>query len=66
MEGQTLFIGDRLRALREERKLSQGDIEKKTGLLRCYVFRVENGDTIPAVETQSVACVKIVRKYGGK
>jgi transcriptional regulator with XRE-family HTH domain len=51
MEGQTLFIGDRLRALREEKKLSQGDIEKKTGLLRCYVSRVENGHTIPAVET---------------
>jgi transcriptional regulator with XRE-family HTH domain len=40
-----------LRALREEKKLSQGDIEKKTGLLRCYVSRVENGHTVPAVET---------------
>jgi len=32
-----MIIGDRLRALREEKKLSQGDIEKRTGLLRCYV-----------------------------
>jgi transcriptional regulator with XRE-family HTH domain len=40
-----------LRAIREEKKLSQGDIEKRTGLLRCYVSRVENGHTVPAVET---------------
>jgi transcriptional regulator with XRE-family HTH domain len=46
-----LIIGERLCALREEKKLSQGDIEKKTGLLRCYVSRVENGHTIPSVET---------------
>lgn len=46
-----MLIGDRLRAIREEKKLSQGDIEKRTGLLRCYVSRVENGHTVPAVET---------------
>src|SRR5947199_1286997 len=46
-----MIIGDRLRALREEKKLSQGDIEKRTGLLRCYISRVENGHTVPAVET---------------
>ncbi len=46
-----MIIGDRLRALREERKLSQGDIEKRTGLLRCYISRVENGHTVPAIET---------------
>jgi transcriptional regulator with XRE-family HTH domain len=46
-----MLIGYRLRSLREEKKLSQGDIEKRTGLLRCYVSRVENGHTIPAVET---------------
>jgi transcriptional regulator with XRE-family HTH domain len=46
-----MIIGERLRALREEKKLSQGDIEKKTGLLRCYVSRVENGHTVPSVET---------------
>jgi transcriptional regulator with XRE-family HTH domain len=46
-----LIIGDRLRALREEKEFSQGDIEKKTGLLRCYISRVENGHTVPAIET---------------
>ncbi len=44
-------IGNRLHALREAKKLSQGDIEKRTGLLRCYVSRVENGHTIPGLET---------------
>jgi transcriptional regulator with XRE-family HTH domain len=37
--------------MREEKKLSQGDIEKRTGLLRCYISRVENGHTVPAIET---------------
>jgi transcriptional regulator with XRE-family HTH domain len=46
-----MIIGDRLRELREAKQLSQGDIEKRTGLLRCYVSRVENGHTVPAVET---------------
>ncbi len=46
-----MIIGERLRTLREEKKLSQGDIEKRTGLLRCYISRVENGHTVPAIET---------------
>ena len=46
-----MIIGERLRELREEKKLSQGDIEKRTGLLRCYISRVENGHTVPAIET---------------
>jgi len=46
-----MVIGDRLRGLRESKKLSQGDIEKRTGLLRCYISRVENGHTVPAVST---------------
>jgi transcriptional regulator with XRE-family HTH domain len=37
--------------MREEKHFSQGDIEKKTGLLRCYISRVENGHTVPAIET---------------
>ena len=44
-------IAYRLRSLREQKKLSQGDLEKRTGLLRCYISRVENGHTVPAVET---------------
>jgi len=46
-----MVIGDRLKALREHKKLSQGDIERRTGLLRCYISRVENGHTVPAIET---------------
>ncbi len=46
-----MMIADRLRALREHKNLSQGDIEKRTGLFRCYISRVENGHTVPAIET---------------
>ena len=46
-----MLVGDRLRALREQKNLSQGHIEKRTGLLRSYVSRVENGHTVPSIET---------------
>jgi transcriptional regulator with XRE-family HTH domain len=46
-----MVIGDRLRQLREQKNMSQGDIEERTGLLRCYVSRVENGHTVPAIDT---------------
>ena len=46
-----MIIADRLRTLREEKKFSQDEIENRTGLLRCYISRVENGHTVPAVET---------------
>lgn len=46
-----MVIGRRLRKLREDKSLSQGDIEKRTGLLRCYISRVENGHTVPSLET---------------
>lgn len=49
--GGVISIGDRLRAMREARKLSQTDLERRTGLLRCYISRVENGHTVPSVET---------------
>jgi transcriptional regulator with XRE-family HTH domain len=48
---ESMVIGDRLRELREAKELSQGDIEKRTGLLRCYISRVENNHTVPAVNT---------------
>jgi transcriptional regulator with XRE-family HTH domain len=44
-------VGDRLKQFRELRGLSQGKIEERTGLLRCYISRVENGHTVPSVET---------------
>lgn len=46
-----MVIGTRLRSLREKKGMSQGDIEKSTGLLRCYISRIENGHTIPSLET---------------
>jgi transcriptional regulator with XRE-family HTH domain len=46
-----MVIGERFRQLREAKKLSQGDIEKRTGLLRCYTSRVEKSHTVPTVET---------------
>ena len=46
-----MVIGDRLKESREAKELSQGEIEKRTGLLRCYVSRVENNHTVPSVET---------------
>jgi len=46
-----MLIGNRLKELRESKELSQGDIEKRTGLLRCYISRVENGHTVPSVST---------------
>jgi transcriptional regulator with XRE-family HTH domain len=46
-----MVISDRLRAIREQKDLSQGDIEERTGLKRCYVSGAENGHTIPSIET---------------
>jgi transcriptional regulator with XRE-family HTH domain len=46
-----MLIGTRLRQLREQKHMSQGDIENRTGLLRCYISRVENGHTVPSLET---------------
>jgi transcriptional regulator with XRE-family HTH domain len=46
-----MVISDRLRTLREKKELSQGDIEQRTGLQRSYISRVENGHTVPSIET---------------
>jgi|ERR1700722_1036412 len=46
-----MVIAERLKALREQKNMSQADIERRTGLLRCYISRVENGHTVPAIET---------------
>ena len=44
-------IGITIRGYRLQKGLSQGDIEKRTGLLRCYLSRVENGHTVPSLDT---------------
>jgi transcriptional regulator with XRE-family HTH domain len=46
-----MLIGDRLKQVRESKNLSQGTIEERTGMLRCYISRVENGHTVPSIET---------------
>ena len=47
----TMNIGETIRNYRLQKGMSQGDIEKRTGLLRCYISRVENGHTVPSVDT---------------
>lgn len=47
----TMNIGETIRNFRLQKGMSQGDIEKRTGLLRCYLSRVENGHTIPSLDT---------------
>ncbi|MGH9378022.1 MAG: helix-turn-helix domain-containing protein [Terriglobia bacterium] len=46
-----MLIGERIKKFREQKGLSQGDIEKSSGLLRCYISRVEHGHTVPSLET---------------
>jgi transcriptional regulator with XRE-family HTH domain len=46
-----MVIGDRLKTLREAKNFSQGESEKRTGLLHCYISRVENGHTVPSIDT---------------
>jgi transcriptional regulator with XRE-family HTH domain len=65
-----MVIGERFKQLREEKKLSQGDIETSTGLLRCYISRVENGHTVPSVETLEKLAravgIEMYELFGGK
>ena len=66
-------IGTTIRAYRLQKGLSQGDIEKKTGLLRCYLSRVENGHTVPSLDTlakiahgaRSAHCAVFCRRHAG-
>jgi len=44
-------LGRTLKLIRIEKGMSQGDIERKTGLLRSYLSRVENGHTVPSLDT---------------
>ena len=46
-----MFIGKRIRQLREEKGLSQGDIEAVSGMLRAYISRVEHGHTVPSLDS---------------
>ncbi len=46
-----MVIGDRLRAIREAKRLSQDDIKERSGLKHSHISRVEHGHTVPSVET---------------
>ena len=60
----TVVIGDRLRALRRAKNVSQDEIEERAGLLRHYVSGVENGETVPSIETlENIACALEVPLY---
>src|SRR4051812_7182523 len=50
-EPAAMNIGVTIRSFRLQKGMSQGDIEKRTGLLRCYLSRVENGHTVPSIDT---------------
>ena len=52
-------VGDQVREMRKQRNLSQRDVETRTGLLRCYISRVENDHTVPSIETLE----KMVRAF---
>jgi transcriptional regulator with XRE-family HTH domain len=51
MDSRSIKIGSIIRGYRLQKSMSQGDIEKRTGLLRCYLSRVENGHTVPSLDT---------------
>ena len=59
-----MLVGERLRTLPEEKKLSQGEIQKRSGLLRPYISRVENRHTVLSIETlEKLACALEVPLY---
>ena len=59
-------IGETIRNYRLQKGMSQGDIEKRTGLLRCYLSRVENGHTIPSLDTLAKIASQNVFSTTGK
>ena len=44
-------LGDSIRKIRHTKGLSQGEMQKRTGILRSYLSRVENGHTTPSLAT---------------
>ena len=46
-----MYLAEKIRYIRTAKNLSQGDLENRTGLKRCYISRVEHGHTVPSVET---------------
>lgn len=46
-----MTIGEAIRSVRLSAKLSQIDVESKSGIARSYLSRVENDHTLPSIET---------------
>lgn len=46
-----MIVADRLRTIRQMKKLSQGEVARRSGLYRSYLSRVENGHTVPTIAT---------------
>ncbi len=46
-----MLIGKKLREIREAKGISQVAISRAAGLVQPYASRVENGHTVPGVET---------------
>ena len=46
-----MILSERIRSIREQKNMTQGDIEDRTGLKRSYVSRLEHGRTIPSLAT---------------
>ena len=44
-------LGESIRKIRQARGISQGEMQKRTGILRSYLSRVENGHTVPSFAT---------------
>lgn len=59
-------VGRRLRELRKSARLSQGELEGRTGLLRCYTSRVENGHTVPTIEKCAISLGIVLATFFSK
>jgi len=46
-----MIIGDRIRAIREEKQICQVDLAVRAGLLRGYLSQIEDGKAVPDVGT---------------
>src|SRR3972149_3443528 len=49
--GTPMNLGESIRKIRQAQGISQGEMQKRTGILRSYLSRVENGHTVPSFAT---------------
>jgi len=46
-----MIVGDRIRAIRERKQLSQVELAVRAGLVRSHISNIENGYVVPSIET---------------